>query len=710
MKIHHLKVKIYIGFLLLLAMMIAGTYATYRNLKEMNMFLQEMYEEHYISSVLAANLKAKISDVRTQLVNMSDEADEKYRSRFKEISKEIDDDIARWFKGDIKVRDEKMNVLLKDIQSTWNEFKNINNKQLIPFIYEDKLLETESISTILDLQMGRYKKMLEDANEVLKMEEAEANYLIDVSKKRFEKLIITTIMITLITIIIYLTASYYTLQKDLSKPITELTDHARQMAQGDISRDITVAAKSEIGDFAAVMNAAVKGMRNIIFRTRELSSNIDMAVKNISDSAYSIKNGAGQQTQAMNDVSISVEGLHKTARDNVNGTEQLLKLSEEISASTLEMAASIEEVDKNVADLTVAVGDTSISIEEIASSLKEVAGGVDNISVGADETASSLVQIDASAMEIERHTRECAELSDDVAKEGERGVKAVDLTHTGMQKIKKQVNALAVIIVELGQKSKEIGKILNVIDDVAIETNLLALNATILAAQAGEYGKGFSVVADEIRELSERTGASTREITDIISGIQAHIEKAVISVEEGMTSVGEGERFSVETTTILEGITRRFKTFQDMSLKIAKATQEQARGSKQVTQRLEANTATIHQMAMAIQEQSDGSNKIVQAVELMRESVSHMKKATTEQAKGSKIIAANTENMIKSIQKINVISSDQEKTSQQIAAAVVETAAVAGAGMENAKQLEDVVGMLTKDISILKQELERFKL
>src|SRR3972149_10944160 len=142
-------------------------------------------------------------------------------------------------------------------------------------------------------------------------------------------------------------------------------------------------------------------------------------------------------------------------------------------------------------------------------SYQEMASGIDNISKGADETSTALVQIDASAKEIENHARQSVKLSNEVAKESERGVISVELTHVGMEKIKEAVSSIAMVIEELDKRSKEIGKIVKVIDDVAMETNLLALNATILASQAGEHGKGFSVVADEIRELSERTAVST---------------------------------------------------------------------------------------------------------------------------------------------------------------------------------------------------------
>lgn len=537
--------------------------------------------------------------------------------------------------------------------------------------------------------------------------------LVDMETKEMESQMFAILVAGIATYLAIILAVYFVLRRLVTRPLDDIVKPVTKIGAGDLTIDIIdikISSKDEVGTLAVTFREMASSLREMLKKTKALSTNVDSAVKKIVDGATSIRRGSEDQATAMTDVSFSVEGLHKMALDIANGMEQSLKLSEETSSSILSMALSIEEVDRNVAEITFAVEDTSTSIEEIASSLKEVAIGTANISKGADGIASSLIQIDTSAMEIERHTDEGVELSNEVAKEGEKGLKAVELTHAGMETIKGEVKKLATVIEELGQRSKEIGKILNIIADVAVETNLLALNATILAAQAGEHGKGFGVVAHEIRELSERTSVSTKEIAGIISGIQSQIGKAVVSVEEALTKVTEGEKLSIDTIGILEGITGRFKAFQNMSLKIAKATQEQTKGSKEVTQNMEDITATIHQIARATQEQSQGSTQIVNSLENMKELISHLKKLTSEQAEGSKVIASNTEKMMRFMQEVNVLSSDQEKESQRISAAVMETTTIAGAGMENTSYLEEVVNVLKKEAETLKQGLERFKL
>ena len=527
------------------------------------------------------------------------------------------------------------------------------------------------------------------------------------SKTRSELIFSTLITITSILVVIVLA---YFFIRGITRPLKNIVESSRKIASGNLAANIEVYSKDEAGMLANSFREMTDNLREMLKKIKGLSVNVDTVVKRIEEDASSVKRGSEEQITAMKDISASVEWIYKIAKDIARGMEQLLKLSENTSSSILEMAISVDEIDRNVADLTFGIGNISTSIEEISHTLEEVASGVQNISQDVDETAASLIQIDASAMEIERHSRETADLSNEVAREGDKGVKAVQLTHEGMEKVKESVNALAMVISELGKKSKEIGKISNVIDDLTADTNLLALNAAILAAQAGEHGKGFSIIADAIRELSGRTAASTKEITTIILGTQGQIEKAVVSTEEGLAKVMEGEKLSMETIGIFKCIMERFKAFQDMSLKIAKASQEQASGSKLVTQNLGAVTSTIHHMVMATEEQSHNSTQIGMAVEKMNELVLLIKKATAEQAENSKIIAFNTEKVMRSVQEMDAVSSDQENESQRIAAAVLETTAIAEAEMKNAGELEKVVEILKKEVFTLKEGLERFNL
>ena len=246
MKLHHLKVKIYIGFMVFLLLIGIGTYIHYSSLKEVNGFLQEMYDEHYTASMLAVTQKARLSDVRAQLLAMTGEADkdkkDKYHARIKELSREIDDNLTQWFEKGVKVRDVKMNVLIRNLQTVWNEFRTTRDSQIIPFVYDGKIQEAKALA--VGIQAERYKEMIRLADEVVKIEGKEARELLDISKETFKKLILFSIVASLVIVLIYLPLSYYTLRKDFSEPLADLSDHAKRMAEGHISHDIKIDARS----------------------------------------------------------------------------------------------------------------------------------------------------------------------------------------------------------------------------------------------------------------------------------------------------------------------------------------------------------------------------------------------------------------------------------------------------------------------------------
>jgi len=154
----------------------------------------------------------------------------------------------------------------------------------------------------------------------------------------------------------------------------------------------------------------------------------------------------------------------------------------------------------------------------LSATIKEVANNSAELAGAAQETQSAIMQIASSVKEVEQRAKESSVLSDKVKTDATTfGMSSIGKAIDGMQDIKVSVEKTAGYIKKLGGRSEEIGKILNIIDEVTDQTTLLALNAAILAAQAGEHGKGFSVVADEIKNLAERTSESTQEIGELIS-------------------------------------------------------------------------------------------------------------------------------------------------------------------------------------------------
>jgi methyl-accepting chemotaxis protein len=288
-------------------------------------------------------------------------------------------------------------------------------------------------------------------------------------------------------------------------------------------------------------------------------------------------------------------------------------------------------------------------------------------------------------------------------------MRSIEKTIAGMNKIQETVVKSAEVINRLGERSEQIGRILTVIDEVTKQTNLLALNAAILAAQAGEQGKGFAVVADEIKNLADRTGASTKEIAQLITNVQVEVKDAVEAVQEGAKSVEEGVSLSLEAGEALKKILMTATTSTGMAREIERATMEQTRGIRQVSEAIQRINTMVQQISKATQEQSRGSEQIMQAAEKMKDLTRQVKMSTEEQAKGSRQISQAIENVTDRVQQMAGAVKEQKRGSDVIIESVEAGRNISRQSVKVAQEMNAMVEELARQAEHLKQSIGRFK-
>ncbi|MEE9441248.1 MAG: methyl-accepting chemotaxis protein, partial [candidate division Zixibacteria bacterium] len=181
------------------------------------------------------------------------------------------------------------------------------------------------------------------------------------------------------------------------------------------------------------------------------------------------------------------------------------------------------------------------------------------------------------------------------------------------------------IVNELAQASDKIGEIIGVIDDIADQTNLLALNAAIEAARAGEQGRGFAVVADEVRKLAERTGKATGEITEMIKGIQNDSGRAVTSMEEAGTMVEEGKSLADKAGGSLTEINTMSSQVMDMIVQIATAADQQSAAAEQISKNMEHIATITKQTSVGAEQSASAAEDLNRQAEGMQQMVAQFK-------------------------------------------------------------------------------------
>jgi methyl-accepting chemotaxis protein len=493
------------------------------------------------------------------------------------------------------------------------------------------------------------------------------------------------------------------------RPVLELAENARKLAEGDLTQRATVESTDEIGDLAEAFNAMAANLEKTVTKLVRSQVQLKSVVETVGSHSRNVAERVNEQRTMIDNSYHSIDQLNNGVRKITDNVEALSASSEETSSSMLEMVASIEEVSRHTDTMYNSVEDTASATGQMVSSINEVDQNVEFLSNFVTDTSSSMVEMSASIAQVESNAARSYDLALAVADAAESGMKAVRETIDGMEQIRHSVIESNAVITRLGDRSIAIGKILNVIEDIAEQTNLLALNAAILAASAGEHGKGFSVVAAEIRDLSERTASSTREIANLIRSVQDEVGNALRSMSAGTKLVEDGVSLSHEAGKALNNILDSSTKASGMGKEIAAATREQTSGSENITRAVDRLQELLKQINGATTQQAQGSDHIMKAVESMREVTRYVRQAMAEQRSGSTMISAAAERMIEMIHEIFQVATNQAAESEKIVVTMEQVRALAEGNGNYAVEMGESLALLSDAIRGLDEEVRRFR-
>jgi methyl-accepting chemotaxis protein len=461
---------------------------------------------------------------------------------------------------------------------------------------------------------------------------------------------------------------FFTVTRTITNPARKLSSALKEVIdRKDFTRRVEAQGGDEIGDLANGVNYLIAHIEQFVIEMGAISRRINELSAAISSDAREVKKNAEVESGATTSVSSSVTEMSSSIQSIAESAESLSASAEETSSAILEMNASNQEVATHTGELTSSVEDVTASVTEMIASIRDVAGHIESLSSAAEETSASAIQIEATVREVERAAKEAAGLSQQVSREAQEiGVKSIHATINAIDTIKDTVGKYADTVTRLGKRSEEIGKILGVIVEVTERTNLLALNASILAAQAGEHGKGFAVVAEQIKALADRTAGSAQDIGKLITSVQREAKEAVIATSGSLMAVEEGVRRSQEAGAALDKILASSNRSADMATMIERAMTEQYRGIKQVSEAVMNVKQMMEQIAGATQTQTRGTEKILVAAEEMQTIARQVRTAMAEQGRGGKQIAMAADNVTLRAGKIATGSHEQRQAIGQI--------------------------------------------
>jgi methyl-accepting chemotaxis protein len=412
--------------------------------------------------------------------------------------------------------------------------------------------------------------------------------------------------------------------RSITGPLTSLMHVSKQIGEtGDLEHSIDVNRADEIGELARTFAKMVAYLKEMASVSESIAGG-DLTVE--------VKPRSPHDTLG-NAFARMVDGLGRLVRSVRDASSQVASASGQVANASDDSAKVGLQSSSAIDEVTSTMHEMSVNVQNMVKSTQVQASSV-------SETSASIDQMVASIQRVADTAKVLLDISNRSREEVHSGISTMEKATDGLNRINVTITSSGEIIGALGQRADDIGKIIEVIDDLAEQTNLLALNAAIEAARAGEHGLGFAVVADEVRKLAEKSAQSTKEISELIQSIQKEARKAVENMNRSTGIVNEGLDLGGELNAALRKISNVVTEVYKFAQEIGAATNEQSHGSAQIARATTRLNEITHEINSAVEEQASGAQAVVKAMERMRELVQQSTSGSTE-------LAASAEQMSK---------------------------------------------------------------
>ncbi len=406
----------------------------------------------------------------------------------------------------------------------------------------------------------------------------------------------------------------------IAAPVKRLTTVAQVIATGNLSQEVQEKQQDEVGKMAQAFG--------------EMTANLRLMV--------------GQVQRNATEVAMAAQQINAT--------------SEQSAVATGQVALAMQQIARGAAQQSDRMNQTTDMVQQVSHAIEGVARGAQEQSMAVTQASDVTARISKTIGEVVANARAGAEDAARAAQTAQAGAHTIEATIQGMQTIKKTQDEARLKVTEMGARAEEIGMIVVAIEKIADQTNLLALNAAIEAARAGEHGKGFAVVADEVRRLAENAGNATQEVVALVKGIQKSVIEAVkamevgaVEVDSGVTRSQEAGRALNEILSAVNLVNRQMTDITHNAQQMNQAAQEMVNAVETVSAVVEENTAATEEMASSAEEVLGSIEEAAGITEENNASVEQVSASVEEVSAQAEEVTASAETLREMAQELNAL-------------------------------------------------------
>ena len=443
------------------------------------------------------------------------------------------------------------------------------------------------------------------------------------------------------------------------RPLASMVKTSEALAEGDVDQKVEVRSNDEIGALATAYSKLINYMKEMAGATEKLASG-DLSAEITPRSERDVL--AKSFVRMVENQRDLIGKVKNAALGVAQASKQLSRASEQTAQATQQIASTIQQVAKGASEQSISLQETTRNMEHLSKAIDQISSGAQEQSSGLEEATQVVGQVSAAINQVTTNSRIGAEAWTSTATSAEKGARMTHETVEGMEKIRKAMEMVSARVTDLGERSNEIGKIVATIDDIAAQTNLLALNAAIEAARAGEQGRGFAVVADEVRKLAERSSVATKEIANLVGGIQSGVREAVAAMGQGTQEIESGYRLATDAGEALDDILARAKDVGKQVDEISSAAQELNSLSINMVKVIERINRIVEENVSATQQMTHNSVQVSGSIQDLNGVAEENSAATEEVSASAEEMSAQIQEVLASAQSLTDMSEELENS------------------------------------------------